>query len=109
MIGHIPFFPWFTDNTYEIGWVFAPHAQGQGYATEAAFALLDDGFRTRRIHRVMATCQPENRASWRVMEKLGMRREAHFVQGLPRPDGTWWDEYMYAILREEWHGRANGD
>ena len=107
LVGHMPFFPWFSAHTYEIGWVIAPHAQGRGYATEAAEALFDYGFRTLGIHRIIATCQPQNPASWRVMEKLGMRREAHFVQASPRPDGTWWDEYFYAVLEGEWWERTN--
>ena len=59
------------------------------------------GFETLGLHRVIATCQPENTASWRVMEKLGMRREAHFRKGHYR-GATWWDEYFYALLAKEW-------
>jgi len=54
------------------------------------------------LHRIIATCQPQNVASWRVMEKLGMRREAHFRKCLRRPENQWWDEYFYALLDEEW-------
>ena len=50
--------------------------------------------------------QPENVASWRVMEKLGMRREAHFRQALHQATGEWWDEYFYALLADE-HGAAS--
>ena len=75
---------------------------------EAAHALLGYGFATLGLHRVIATCQPENVASWRVMEKLGMRREAHVRQCIPRDDGTWWDEYVYAILKAEWNA-AGGE
>ena len=101
-IGHLPFHPWFAPRTYEIGWVLNKGHHGQGYATEAALALLRYGFETLALHRIIATCQPENTASARVMEKLGMRREAHFRQCIPRADGTWWDEYFSAILEEEW-------
>jgi RimJ/RimL family protein N-acetyltransferase len=102
LIGHMPFHPWFTPGVYEIGWVLHGDYQGRGYATEGALALRDHAFGALNMHRVIATCQPENRASWRVMEKLGMRREAHFRQCIPLPDGSWWDEYFYAILRDEW-------
>ena len=102
LIGHMNFHPWFAPSTYEIGWVFHPAYQGRGYATEAAQALLRYGFETLRFHRIVATCQPENPASFRVMEKLGMRREGHFRECILCPDGTWWDEYFYALLADEW-------
>jgi ribosomal-protein-alanine N-acetyltransferase len=102
LIGHMPYHPWFAPaDTWEIGWTLAREHQGQGYATEAASALLRHAFGTLGCHRVIATCQPENPASWRVAERLHMRREAHFKKALPRPDGVWWDEYFYAILAEE--------
>lgn len=102
LIGHISFHPWFAHETYEIGWVLHPDYQGQGYATEAAQALLEYGFKTLHLHRIIATCQPENPASYRIMEKLGMRCEAHFRQCIYRGDGLWWDEFFYAILHDEY-------
>lgn len=101
LVGHMPFHPWFGRATHEIGWAISATRQGRGYATEAARALTDFAFGTLRCHRLVATCQPENVASWRVMEKLGMRREAHFRQGLFRETGEWWDEYFYALLADE--------
>jgi RimJ/RimL family protein N-acetyltransferase len=101
LIGHMPFHPWFGPATWEVGWALARDRQGLGYATEAASALLRYAFGALGCHRVIATCQPENSASWRVAEKLHMRREAHFRSCLAQPDGTWWDEYFYAILAEE--------
>jgi len=70
---------------------------------EAARAVLDTAFREVGLHRVWATCDPRNRASYRVMEKLGVRREAHFRQDVMEK-GEWRDSYLYAILREEWLG-----
>jgi ribosomal-protein-alanine N-acetyltransferase len=102
LLGHMVFHPWFAPQTYEIGWVFNRAYHGHGYATEAAMALLRYGFETLHLHRIIATAQPENVASWRVMEKLGMRREAHFRKCIMRPDDRWWDEYFYALLEEEW-------
>jgi RimJ/RimL family protein N-acetyltransferase len=107
LIGHIVFHPWEAPQTDEIGWVFNRAYHGQGYATEAAGAVLHYGFEVLHLHRIIATCQPQNIASWRVMEKLGMRREAHFRKCLRRPDNQWWDEYFYALLDEEW-GTAHG-
>jgi [ribosomal protein S5]-alanine N-acetyltransferase len=106
LIGHMPFHLWFGERTYEIGWTIAPPHQHQGYATEAARALLRYGFETLGLHRIIATCQPENPASWRVMEKLRMRREAHFVRALHKGGDVWWDEYFYAILADEWRARG---
>ena len=102
LVGHMQFHSWFAPQTYEIGWVFNRAYHGQGYATEAALALLQYGFESLHLHRIIATCQPENVASWRVMEKLGMRREAHFRKCIRRPDNRWWDEYFYALMEEEW-------
>lgn len=102
LVGHMVFHPWFAPRTYEIGWVIAPQFQDHGYATEAGKRLLGHAFNDLGAHRVIATCQPENTASWRVMEKLQMRREGHFLQCISRPDGTFWDEYFYAILASEW-------
>jgi len=106
LVGHMAFHPWFGRATHEIGWAIGRPHQQRGYATEAARALIAHAFETLRCHRVIATCQPQNVASWRVMDKLGMRREAHFRQGLLRETGEWWDEYFYALLAEEYFGRA---
>jgi [ribosomal protein S5]-alanine N-acetyltransferase len=102
LIGHLTFQPWYAPRFYEIGWVFHPQHHGQGFATEAAMALFQYGFETLDLHRIIATCQPENIASWRVMEKLGMHREAHFRKVFAVDETTWLDEYLYATLEEEW-------
>ena len=105
LIGHVGFHPWFGPQTHEVGWAVAPEHQGRGYATEAALGLLAHGFDTLGLHRIVATCQPENIPSVRVMEKLGLRREAHFRKCMPAPERGWWDEYFYALLDEEWAAR----
>ena len=104
LIGHLPFEVFNAKyRTREIGWVFAPEVHGHGYATEAARAVLQLAFGELDLHRVIATCDPCNEASYRVMEKLGMRREAHFVRDV-QIRGEWADEYFYGILEEEWAG-----
>jgi len=105
LIGHMVFHKWFGEHTYEIGWVFNRDYHNKGYATEAAQALLKYGFEELNLHRIIATCQPENPASYRVMEKCGMRREAEFKKCIQKGNG-WWDEYFYAILEEEWNIRS---
>lgn len=89
----------------EIGWIFHPEYQGHGYATEAARTLLDLAFGPGDMHRVMARCDVRNDSSWRLMERLGMRREAHFREHAIFK-GEWDQEYVYAILRREWLGRS---
>lgn len=88
----------------EIGWIFNPDYQGEGYATEAARALLDLAFGPGDIHRVSARCDVRNDSSWRLMERLGMRREAHFREHAIFK-GEWDQEFVYAILRREWLSR----
>lgn len=74
---------------------------GRGYATEAMQALFEYGFAVLGLHRIADTCDARNGASVRVMEKLGMRREAHYRETIW--DGAaWHDEYGYAILAREW-------
>jgi ribosomal-protein-alanine N-acetyltransferase len=79
----------------EIGYTFNRAYWGNGYATEAASALLDRAFSHLRLHRIVATCDTRNTASWRVMEKIGMRREAHLIKDKYQK-GEWRDSYLYA-------------
>ena len=88
----------------EIGFTLAPAVQRQGYATEAVTALLDDLFGTFGLHRVYAVCDVENEASARLLERVGMRREGHFIESVWFK-GRWSSEYWYAILRAEWAAR----
>lgn len=101
LVGHIEFFPWFGEHTYEIGWVINPLFQRKGFAYQAANLVLEFAFNELNLHRVVATCQPENPASFRLMEKLGMIREGHSRQCIPKANGVWWDEYFYAILKRD--------
>ncbi|TYS64882.1 GNAT family N-acetyltransferase [Bacillus infantis] len=102
LAGHIVFHPYFGTHTYEIGWVMNPHFQNRGLASEAASAVLKHGFEQKNLHRIIATCQPENIASYKVMGRIGLRREGFFKKCIPHGEG-WRDEYYYAILGEEWH------
>ena len=85
----------------EIGFVFDPGHQGRGYATEAARAFLRLAFDDLRLHRVIGRVEPRNHASARVLEKLGMRQEAHFVEN-ELIKGEWQSELVYALLEREW-------
>ena len=92
------------DQLGEIGWTINPAFQRQGYATEAATAVLELAFKTLELHRVQAELDPRNDASVALCSKLGMRHEAHFVADLWFK-GEWGDTGMYAILEREWLAR----
>lgn len=97
--------------TWEIGYVFNPSYYGKGYATESCRRILDYAFRELTAHRIIAMCNPENVASWRVLERLGMRREGHFRRKMffkcdSKGNPIWHDAYEYAILAEEWYENA---
>jgi RimJ/RimL family protein N-acetyltransferase len=91
----------------EIGFTIARQYQGYGYGTEAVIRLLDYLFGEMGLHRVQAACDPENVSSVRLLERVGMRREGHFVENFWSRD-HWSDEYWYAILRREWEHREAG-
>lgn len=88
-----------------LGWNVAPHHWGRGFGTRIAQELLDVAFGELRLHRVTAGCFADNTASWRVMEKVGMRREQHGVQDSWHAELGWVDGLTYAMLRQEWQER----
>jgi aminoglycoside 6'-N-acetyltransferase len=87
----------------EIGYSLARAYQGQGYASEAIRRLLDYLFDDLELHRVRAICDVENHASARLLERVGMRCEGHFIESF-WIKGRWSSEYWYAVLRREWCG-----
>jgi RimJ/RimL family protein N-acetyltransferase len=89
----------------EVGWVITPEHAGRGLATEAAEALLRVCFEDLRVRRVKALCFADNVASWKIMEKLGMRREEYNVADSLHRSGRWLDGMGYAILADEWRAR----
>lgn len=94
-----------TGTQAELGWAFAPAAGGRGYATEAVADLLRICFEDLGIRRVEAGCFAANEPSWRLMERLGMRRETHAVRESLHRSGEWMDGLAYALLAEEWRAR----
>ncbi|HEY3437426.1 MAG TPA: GNAT family N-acetyltransferase [Actinotalea sp.] len=95
-------------HTWQLGYVFGRQWWRQGLATEACRAGLEHVV-AGGAHRVEARCDPRNTASWRLLERLGLRREAHLHQAASfRRDGNgdpvWHDTYIYAVLAEEWRG-----
>jgi RimJ/RimL family protein N-acetyltransferase len=86
----------------ELGWVLHPAFAGHGYATEAVRGLLELCFEDLGVRRVVASCFADNDSSVRLMERVGMRREAHAVRESLHRSGRWLDTLSYAILAEEW-------
>ncbi|HNB35682.1 MAG TPA: GNAT family protein [Anaerolineales bacterium] len=88
-----------------VGFTIASTYQKNGYATEALTMLLDYLFEDVDMHRVVADCDTENIASWKTLEKLGFRREAHFVESL-LIGKEYTSEYHYGLLQREWRAKA---
>jgi RimJ/RimL family protein N-acetyltransferase len=88
----------------ELGWVLDPRHSGHGYATEAVRELLRHCFEDLGVRRVVAGCFFDNEASWRLMERVGMRRETHAVRDALHRSGAWVDSLVYAVLADEWRG-----
>jgi RimJ/RimL family protein N-acetyltransferase len=85
----------------EIGFVLHPDHQGHGYATEAAREMLRLGFEQLGLHRIIGRLEARNSASAAVLERLGMRLEAHLHEN-EWVKGEWQSELVYAMLATEW-------
>lgn len=85
----------------EIGYTLSPKYQGEGYAIEAIKAVINYLFLDLKKHRITASVDPDNTKSIRLLEKLGMRKEGHFIKSFRMGD-MWFDDCIYAILEEEW-------
>ena len=85
---------------FEIGYRFNPKFQGKGFATEAVAAMVKCLFDTVKAHKVVAYCDPENAASYRIMEKLSMQQEGHLRQHYKVGD-QWRDCLVYGIIEDE--------
>jgi len=90
----------------EVGYILGKPYWGKGYMTEAVKAVIDFAFTHMPIHRLYAECISENQGSVRVLQKVGMRQEAH-LRHTHYFSGRWWDTYIFALLADEWHNRQN--
>ena len=97
------------DRQGEIGWALGIDHRGRGLATEAVRRMITYVFEDCGYHRIFAGTVFANTRSWKLMERLGMRKEAHFVKAhVPsEPGGEWIDTVRYAVLAEEWSGRSS--
>lgn len=94
-------------RTWEIGYVFNKRFCGSGYATEATARMMRYGFEDLGAHRIEAHCNPLNERSCMLLERVGMRREGHFLKKTffrlaPSGQPLWHDAYAYGILDGEW-------
>lgn len=89
------------DAQVEIGYTITPDHQGNGYATEAVRAVMDYLFSILMKHRITESVDPDNMASVRLLEKIGFRKEAHFIQSF-RMGEEWRDNVIFAMLSNEW-------
>ena len=92
-------------ESLELGYVLNQDYWGKGYAKESCTALIEQAF-SNGIHRIFAECDPENLSSWRLLEALGFKREAHFKQNVyfwkdnqNRP--IWKNTYVYSKLKKQ--------
>jgi len=93
----------FLDDNFqvEIGITISPTHQGNGYAVEASKGVISYLFNDLNKHRVTASVDPDNKKSIKLLERLNLRKEAHFIKSF-RIDDEWYDDCIYAILEDEW-------
>jgi RimJ/RimL family protein N-acetyltransferase len=91
----------------DLGWALHPDTGGRGLATEAVREVLRICFEDLALRRVTAECFAANESSWRLMERVGMRRESHNVRDSLHRAGEWLDGYGYALLADEWRSAAS--
>ncbi len=94
-------------DTWELGYVFNASYQKKGYALEATKKLLDLAFTEWKARRIIAMCNPLNKNSWKLLERLNMRREGTLIQNIyfkcdSNGQPIWSDTYEYGILKSEW-------
>lgn len=85
----------------EIGYTLNRNEQGKGYAAEALTNIINYLFHELNKHRIIASIDPRNEKSIRLVQRLGFRKEAHFRESL-RINGEWVDDLIYAVLKKEW-------
>ena len=88
----------------EVGFTLAATQHGKGYATEALIGLLDYAFGIAALHRVIAVTDALNAPAAALLKRVGMRREAHFVDNVFFK-GAWGSEFLFAVLDREWSAR----
>jgi len=106
IVGDVAFFLKKDNPQAYIGYTIARPHWRKGYGMEATLSLLDYLFGELDLHRVIAITDVENIASFHMLERIGFRREAHFVEN-SMSRGHWVSEYYYAMLKREWEQLTN--
>ena len=86
----------------EVGYIINKKYQKKGYASEALSAVIERAFEAG-VHRIFAECDPRNICSWKLLEKVGLEREAHFKQNIfferdENGNPKWKDTFVYAMV-----------
>jgi RimJ/RimL family protein N-acetyltransferase len=89
------------DCQLEIGYTLSPEHQGNGYALEAVKAVINYAFSELKKHRITASVDPDNIKSIKLLERIGFRKEAHFIKSF-HMDDYWYDDCIFAMLEDEW-------
>ncbi len=90
-----------NNSQCEIGYTISPEYQNQGYGSEAVYAVVDYLFCDMKKHRIIASVDPRNTPSFKLLEKIGFRKEAHFKKSV-LIENEWEDDVIYGLLKEEW-------
>ncbi len=91
----------FENQQVEIGCTLKKALQNNGYATESVRVILDYLFTNLKKHRIITSIDPDNQNSIKLVERLGFRKEAHFIQSLWL-NGKWVDDLIYAMIEQDW-------
>ena len=108
VIGHI-YFDKIEPNkllTWEVGFIFNKKYQGRGYATESLMAIIKYGFKNMNIHKIIAHCNPRNISSWKLLERVKMKREGKLRKNIyfnndENGNPIWLDTYEYGLLKSD--------
>ncbi len=98
----------YAPDTAEIGMTISPLEQKKGYAKEAISAILAFLFERKEIRRIVEIVDAENKASIKLLESIGFRKEGHFIENIFFK-GKWGSEYQYAMLKREWKRKRTDD
>jgi RimJ/RimL family protein N-acetyltransferase len=108
VIGHIYFAQILPIGlmTWEAGFIFNRKYQGKGYATESLTAVINHGFKNMNIHKIIAHCSPKNIRSWRLLERVKMKREGKMRESVyfnndESGNPIWLDTYEYGLLKRD--------
>lgn len=104
LVGHFSFFINGPDKirTYELGYIFNPKYQNRGLATESGKKIIEYSFNEMNVHKIIANCNPLNKKSWKLLERLGFTREGYlkknyfFKEENGKP--VWVDTFVYGLL-----------